>query len=53
VGVNQLGHEADHSHPPVAEGKIEWSHTSACPFAFMTNTGRTVTLPLNFLTMCV
>jgi hypothetical protein len=53
LSVNQLGHEAYHSHLPFAEVKIEWSNTSACPFAYMTCTGRTVTLPLNFLTMCV
>lgn len=51
--LNQLRHEAGHSHPPVAEVKIEWSHTSACPFAFVTCTGRAVTFPLNVLAVCV
>jgi hypothetical protein len=46
--VNQLGNEADHSHPPVAGVKSDWSHTSARSFAFMTCTGRTVTFPLPY-----
>ena len=53
MGVNQLRREADRSCLPVAEVKIGWSRTSVCPFAFMTSTGRTGTLPLNFLTVCV
>jgi hypothetical protein len=33
-GIKQLGHEANHSLPPIAEVNV-WSYTSTSPYVFM------------------
>jgi hypothetical protein len=35
LNVKQLGHEADHSLPSIAEVKNVWSYTSSPQYAFM------------------
>jgi len=41
-----IGRKVDHSPPPSAEYKHEWSHTSIPPHVFMTWVGTTLRLPL-------
>ena len=53
-GLQQLVHEADHSYPPTAKVKNEWSYISTTPYAFMTWTGKILPfyhLWLGFYTM--
>jgi hypothetical protein len=34
-GVEEVGHETDHSHPSSAEVKNAWSFMSTCQYVFM------------------
>ena len=46
LGLKPPERENDHSYPPSAKVKNEWSYTSIPPYAFVASTVTTLSLPL-------